>query len=55
MRLDMSPRSLALIVAVVLFLLAAFDVSLGTIGVLPLGLAVFAAAFIIDRGGLLRG
>ena len=51
MRIDTSPRSILLIVAVVLFLLAAFSVSLGTIGVLPLGLAAFAAAFIIEKGG----
>ena len=44
-------RSILLIVAVILFLLAAFGVALGTISVLPLGLAAFAAAFLLGDGG----
>jgi hypothetical protein len=40
-------RSLLLLVAVVLFVLAAVGVDLGTLAVVPLGLACFAAAFIV--------
>ena len=43
---DMSPGGLLLIAAVVLFVLAAFNVALGTVALLPLGLAAFAAAFV---------
>lgn len=47
MRLD--PRSILLIIAIVLFVLAALGVSLGTLSLVPLGLAAFAGAFL--RGG----
>lgn len=50
MRLD--PRSLLLIAAIVLFVLAALGVSLGTISLVPLGLAAFAGAFLLGGGGL---
>jgi len=53
MRFDTSPGSILLLVAVVLFVLAAFGVSLGTVGLVPLGLAAFAASFMIARGGIL--
>ncbi|HUF06875.1 MAG TPA: hypothetical protein VMP86_05760 [Candidatus Binatia bacterium] len=52
--MSLGPRSILLIVAVILFLLAAFGVALGTVGLVPLGLAVFAAAFLMGDGGLLR-
>ena len=42
----MTPTTILLIVAVVCFLLAAFGVSLGEVGLVELGLAAFAAAFI---------
>jgi predicted anti-sigma-YlaC factor YlaD len=45
-----TPRSVLLIVAIILFLLAAFGVALGTIQLVPLGLAAFAAAFLLDGG-----
>ncbi len=48
--MNLSIRSILLLVAVVLFLLAAFGVSLGTISLVPLGLALFAAAFIVGEG-----
>jgi hypothetical protein len=38
-----------LIVAVVLFLAAAFNVNVGDIDLVSLGLAAFAGAFIVDR------
>lgn len=46
MRLDTSPTGILLIVAVVLFLLAAFGIALADIALVPLGLAAFAAAFL---------
>lgn len=49
--MSFAPRSILLIVAVILFLLAAFGVPLGTIALLPLGLAAFAAAFLLGDGG----
>jgi hypothetical protein len=53
MRVDISPGGILPLVAVVLFVLAAFGVSLGTVGLVPLGLAAFAASFIVGRGGIL--
>jgi hypothetical protein len=40
-------RSLLLLVAVVLFVLAAVGVDLGNIALVPLGLAFFAGGFVI--------
>jgi hypothetical protein len=48
---NLSIRSIVLLVAVVLFVLAAFGVSLGTVGLVPLGLAFFAGAFLLSEGG----
>jgi hypothetical protein len=50
--MNLAPRSILLLVAVILFLLVAFNVAVGDIGLLPLGLAAFAAAFLLDGGGL---
>ena len=50
--MNLSIRSVLLLVAVVLFVLAAVGVSLGTVGLLPLGLAFFAGAFLLADGGL---
>jgi len=49
-RLD--PRSLLLIAAIVLFVLAAVGVNLRAISLVPLGLAAFAAAFLLGGRGL---
>lgn len=49
MKMDTSPGSILVLVAVVLFVLAAFSVSLGTVGLVPLGLAAFAASFLFGR------
>ena len=49
--MSLAPRSILLIVAVILFLLAAFSLALGTIQLVPLGLAAFAAAFVLGDGG----
>jgi predicted methyltransferase MtxX (methanogen marker protein 4) len=40
-------RSILLLIAVVLFLLAAVGIDLGNIALVPLGLAAFAAAFVV--------
>jgi len=45
-------RSILLIVAIVCFVLAAIGIGLGDIGLVPLGLAFFAAAFLVGDGGL---
>jgi hypothetical protein len=45
-------RSLLLIVAIVCFVLAAIGVSLGDIGLVPLGLAFLAGAALVGDGGL---
>jgi hypothetical protein len=44
-------RSILLIVAIICFVLAVVGVGLGDIALLPLGLAFFAAAFLIGDGG----
>jgi hypothetical protein len=49
---NLSIRSILLLVAVVLFVLAAVGVGLGTVGLVPLGLAFFAGAFLLGEGGL---
>ncbi len=50
--MNLGARSILLLVAVVCFVLAAFGVSLGTIDLVPLGLAFFAGAFLLGDGGL---
>ena len=50
--MNMGLRSILLLVAVVLFVLATLNVSLGDINLLPLGLAFFAGAFLVGDGGL---
>lgn len=35
------------LIAVIIFVLAAFGVSFATVGLVPLGLAVFAASFLV--------
>ena len=49
--MSLAPRSILIMVAVILFLLATFGVALGTIALLPLGLAFFAGAFLVGDGG----
>ena len=50
--MNMSIRSIMLLVAVVLFVLAAFGIGLADISLTPLGLAFFAGAFLVSEGGL---
>ena len=50
--MNMGIRSILLLVAVVLFVLAAFSISLGDISLVALGLAFFAGAFLVGEGGL---
>jgi hypothetical protein len=47
--LNASAGSILLIVAVILFLLAAFGIGLGTLDLVTLGLAAFAGSFLIGR------
>ena len=49
--MNLSIRSILLLVAVVLFVLAALGVSLGDVNLTPLGLAFFAGAFLVSEGG----
>lgn len=42
------PGAILLLVAVVLFLLAAFEVDLGTLNLVTLGFAAFAGSFLLD-------
>jgi hypothetical protein len=49
--MNLSLRSILLLVAVVLFVLAALSIDLGQISLLPLGLAFFAGAFLVAEGG----
>ncbi len=49
--MSLTPRSILLLVAVVAFLLATFGVAIGTVDLVPLGLAAFAAAFLLGDGG----
>ena len=46
--MSLKPSAILLLVAVVLFLLAAFSVTLGTLDLVTLGLAAFAASFVVD-------
>lgn len=48
----MPVRSILLIVAIVCFLAAAIGLDLGAISLLPVGLAFFAGAFLVEGGGL---
>lgn len=50
--MDLGVRSILLIVAIICFVLAAVGVSLGAIGLVPLGLAFLAAAFLFGDGKL---
>ena len=50
--MNLGLRSILLIVAIVCFVLAAIGIGLGDIGLVPLGLAFFAAAFLVGDGGL---
>jgi hypothetical protein len=43
------PRAILLIIAVILFVLAAIGVSISSIALEPLGLAAFAAAFLVGE------
>lgn len=45
--MGLNARSLLLIIAVVLFVLAALNIGLGTVDLVPLGLAALAGAFLV--------
>jgi hypothetical protein len=46
--MSMKPSAILLLIAVVLFLLAAFSVNLGSLDLVTLGLAAFAASFLVE-------
>lgn len=46
--MSMKPGAILLAIAVILFLLAAFSVELGTLDLVTLGLAAFAGSFLLD-------
>jgi len=46
--MSLKPSSILLLIAVVLFLLAAFSVDLGTLNLVTLGFAAFAGSFLIE-------
>ena len=50
--MSLTPRTILLLVAVILFVLAALGIALGTVGLVPLGLAAFAGAFLLGDGGI---
>ena len=47
--MSLKPSAMLLLAAVVLFLLAAFSVKLGTFDLVTLGLAAFAGSFLVER------
>ena len=49
--MDLNARTILLLIAVICFVLAAIGIGLGEIGLVPLGLAFFAGAFLIGDGG----
>jgi hypothetical protein len=49
--MNLGVRSILLIVAIICFVLAAIDVGLAGIALVPVGLAFFAAAFLVGDGG----
>jgi hypothetical protein len=46
--MSLKPSAILLLIAVVLFLLAAFSVDLGTLDLVTLGFAAFAGSFLIE-------
>jgi hypothetical protein len=46
--MSLKPSAILLLIAVVLFLLAAFSVELGTLNLVTLGFAAFAGSFLIE-------
>lgn len=50
--MNLGVRSILLIVAIICFVLAALGTELGSIGLVPLGLAFFAGAFVVGDGGV---
>lgn len=52
--MTLTARSILMLIAVLLFVLAAVGIDLGSIALVPLGLACFAAAFIVPDTTLAR-
>ena len=47
--MSLKPSAILLLAAVILFLLAAFAVKLGTFDLVTLGLAAFVASFLVEH------
>jgi hypothetical protein len=47
-------RSLLILIALIIFVVAAMGVDVGRVSLVPLGLAIFAAAFIVPETALNR-
>ena len=47
--MQLKPSAILLLAAVILFLLAAFAVKVGTFDLVTLGLAAFAASFLVEH------
>lgn len=47
-------RQLLILIAVIVFVLAAVGVDLGRVSLIPVGLAIFAAAFVVPETALNR-
>ena len=45
--MTVSPAKMLILAAVIVFALAAFSVSLGSVALVPAGLALFAASFLV--------
>ena len=50
--MNLGLRSILLIVAIICFVLGAIGIGVGNIGLVALGLAFFAGAFLVGDGGL---
>lgn len=50
--MNLTRRSILLIIAVICFILAAIGIGFGGISLTAIGLAVFAGAFLVDEGGI---
>ncbi|CAN5209985.1 hypothetical protein BH23CHL9_BH23CHL9_16250 [soil metagenome] len=53
--MNLSRRSILLIIAIICFILAAIGIGLGGVSLMAIGLAAFAGAFLVDEGGFKVG
>lgn len=53
--MNLSRRSILLIIAIICFILAAIGIGLGGVSLMAIGLAAFAGAFLVEEGGFKIG